>query len=277
MKAKIVFIHGMSFNPKCWQHWVRYFVDEGYDCLAPPWPFHKGDPRELRAHAPLDLEFLRLQHLHAHYTALLRREVVPPILVGHSLGGLLVQKLVAEGLGSAGVCISSVAPNHLLAMDVEFLRNCAVIVNPLAGAEPFRMSFPYFKEHLANGLSDEDALKIYEAYIVDESREVLRDVMGPDGAVDLDLPHAPLLFVAGGEDRLVPASLVEANAEAHSDEHSTHHYMEFAGRSHVICLENGWEAVARAVAEWLETHIYLQWNPATGDASSHEINQMLPH
>lgn len=276
MKAKIVFIHGMSFNPKCWQHWIKYFEDEGYDCLAPPWPFHKGEPEELRAQIPLDLEFLRLEHLHAHYSALLRGELVPPILFGHSLGGLLVQKLIAEGLGRAGVCIAPVAPNHLLAMDGDFLRNSAAIINPLAGAEPFRMEYSYFKQHFANGINDEEALHLYETYMVHESRDVLRDVMGPHGAVDLDIPHAPLLFIAGSEDRLVPASLVETNAISHSDEHSTHHYKEFAGRSHVICLEDNWEEVAREVADWLKENVYLQPQSADNDEQPLIIDQVIP-
>lgn len=255
MKPKILFIHGMFLNPKSWGAWVDYFGRRGYDCSAPAWPLHEGEPSVLRQHIPEGLGKLSLADLHAHYREILSQEIEPPIVIGHSLGGLLTQKLAADGLIRAGVPICSVAPNRMLALDWGFLRNSASITNPFAGDEPYEMTPEGFHQNFGNAMSEEDSNRAYEAYALHESRQVLRDIMGDEGEIDLEKPHVPLLFIGAELDEIIPASLVRRNAHAYEDKRSHHEYTEFSGRGHFICGEDKWEEVAERVDNWLTAHL----------------------
>jgi pimeloyl-ACP methyl ester carboxylesterase len=255
MNPKIIFIHGMFQNPKSWQEWISFFEDTGFEALAPAWPFHEGEPAELRANIPAELGSLTLAELHAYYHEIISREPEPPIVVGHSLGGLLAQKLLAEGIVRAAIGIASVAPNKMLALDWGFMRNSASITNPFAGDDPYEMTPELFHQNFANTLSRADSDAAWEAYAVHESRQVLRDILGTDGEIDMTRPHNPLLLIGAEKDEIIPASLVRRNAHAYEDKRSHHEYKEFTGRGHFICGEPRWDEVAVSVSNWLEGHL----------------------
>jgi len=255
MKPKIVFIHGMFLNSKSWENWLSYFEALGYPCEAPAWPLHEGDPAGLRSHIPAGLGRLSLADLHGHYQALLRREARPPVVIGHSLGGLLMQKLAADGLIWAGVGICSVAPNRMFAADWGFLRNATSITNPFAGDEPYEMTEEGFHQNFANALGEVASFTENQKYAMHESRQVLRDIMGDEGRIDMDAPHVPLLLVGAEKDEIIPNSLVRRNAHAYTDKRSHSEYTEFSGRGHFICGEPRWEEVAEKIANWLDAHL----------------------
>ena len=77
--------------------------------------------------------------------------------------------------------------------------------------------------------------------------------MGDTGKVDVDAPHAPLLFIAGDKDEIIPSALCERNSKAYTDKDSSVSYREFKNRSHFICVERGWEEVAAEVATWIDS------------------------
>jgi len=264
MKPKIIFIHGMFLTAKSWDRWVDYFEDLGYECHAPSWPMHEEQPDFLRNNIPDHLGDLGLATLYRHHAELLEKQLTPPIVIGHSMGGLLMQKLAAAGLIRAGVGICSVAPNRMLALDWGFLKNSASIVNPFAGDQPYEMMPDVFHQNFGNPMTEEESYSAYLDFAVHESRQVLRNVMGEDGHIEMDKPHVPLLFIGASGDRIIPSSLVERNALAYTDAGSVCEFMEFAGKGHFICGQDGWEEVARHIARWIE-------NPAaTPDAFEEE-------
>lgn len=253
MKKKLLFIHGMFLTGKSWEHWVPYFEQRGYDCVAPSWPRHENDPAHLRAHVDPGLGELALETVTSHF-AKRAGGLDAPILVGHSLGGLIAQKLVERQLAAAAVCISSVAPNAMVSLDWGFFRNSLKITNPLKGSQPFPLTPEGFQQNFANTLSSTQSLHHYERYAVPESRNVLRDAMGQAGHLDLAAPHVPLLFIGGDRDQIIPDKLNRRNAEAYTDRDSVAAFKEFPGRGHFICGEPGWEEVAGYVADWLQQH-----------------------
>lgn len=246
----IIFIHGMFQNPKSWDKWNTLFTAAGYHCQAPAWPLHEGEPASLRANPPTSLGDLSLNTVVAEIErAALSTE--NPILIGHSVGGLIVQLLLNRGIGAAGVAINSVAPNAMLDLHWSFVKNSATIANPLKGNEPVYMDARTFHDAFANTLSEAAAAQAFETYATHDSRNVLRDCMMSDGHVDLDKPHAPLLMIAGEKDQIIPASLNEKNFKAYSDKPSITTFKQFANRSHYICGEPGWEEVANYTKTWL--------------------------
>jgi pimeloyl-ACP methyl ester carboxylesterase len=247
----IVFVHGMFQNPKSWGNWVRMFSSRGYNCIAPAWPLHEGEPSHLRANPPAGLGELHLKTIMATIQSVTNR-LDNPIMIGHSVGGLITQVFLNKGLIGAGIAIDSVAPNKMLDFDWGFFKNTAVIANPLKGSEPIFMDEKTFHGSFANTLSQQASDQAFAEFATHDSRNVLRDCMGPDGQVDLDARHSPLLLIAGEKDQIIPAHLTEKNAKAYTDLDSVTSFKEFEGRSHYICGEPGWEEVAKYAADWLE-------------------------
>jgi pimeloyl-ACP methyl ester carboxylesterase len=260
MKNTIVFIHGMFQNPKSWDKWITFFKARGYNCIAPAWPLHDGEPQDLRAFPPENLGDLELQTIVDSVESVVTSLDEKPIIIGHSVGGLIVQLLVNKGLAEMGVAIDSVAPNAMLAFDWGFMKNSALITNPFKGNEPFYMDPDSFHESFANTLTKEESDKAWSEFAVHDSRNVLRDCMGEAGHIDLDATHQPLLFIGGSEDQIIPASLNQKNAEAYTDEVSITEFKEFAGRGHYICGQPGWDEVAGYIADWLQKHEELQYH-----------------
>ncbi|MBB3319612.1 pimeloyl-ACP methyl ester carboxylesterase [Rhizobium sp. BK181] len=247
----IVFVHGMFQNPKSWTRWVGYFSRHGFECVVPAWPLHDGDPAELRESPPPGLGELSLDDV----VATMQRVVGNydrPVMIGHSVGGLVTQLLVAKGLLSAGVAISSVAPNRMLEFDWGFIKNAAIIANPLKGDEPVFMDAKTFHRSFANSLSKADAALAFEETATHDSRNVLRDCMGGAGRIDLECPHSPLLLIGGERDEIIPSELNEKNYKAYKDVGSVTDFLTYPGRSHFICNEPGWEEVAGFVYQWVE-------------------------
>jgi pimeloyl-ACP methyl ester carboxylesterase len=257
MAGTIVFIHGMFLTPKSWRPWQRFFRQRGYRCLAPAWPWHDGEPEALRERIPVETGHVRLDDVVAACAAACSSLREKPILIGHSVGGLVVQVLVNRGLAKAGVCISSSAPNGMMTLDWEFLRSSAAIANPLRGDTPYIMTEEEFGERFCNTMPREQVRAAYMKYAVHESRNVLRGSLGAAGRVDLAREHAPLLFIAGDQDRVIPEKLDQKVAAAYAPEAGVVDFKEFRGRDHFICGERGWEEVASYVDGWLLAEPWL--------------------
>ncbi|HKB91055.1 MAG TPA: alpha/beta hydrolase [Opitutaceae bacterium] len=255
MSSSILFVHGMFLNPKSWEHWVPFFEDRDFLCGAPAWPFHEGEPGELRRDIPAGLGRLSLATVVERYAEIVSAEAEPPILIGHSMGGLIVQLLIARGLGSAGVCISSVAPNAMLSFDWSFFKNSVSIMNPLKGNDPYIMTEEGFRESFCNTMTEDEAARAYARYAVHESRNVMRDSVGKAGSLDLDKPHRPLLFLAGDQDQIIPSSLNKKNAEAYTDSSGIADFVEFKGRGHFIYGQPGWEEIAADINGWVNHRV----------------------
>jgi len=247
----IIVVHGMFQNPKSWEKWVNYFSERDYNCIAPAWPLHEGEPAALRANPPAALGTLSLDEVTAAIEILALKHD-KPIVIGHSVGGLIAQLLVNRDVAGIGVAIDSVAPNMMLDFDWGFLKNSAIIANPLKGDEPIYTDPEMFHSAFANTLSESEALLAFEETATHDSRNVLRDCMGAAGELNVEIPHAPLLLIAGEKDEIIPASLTEKNHKAYTDEGSVTDFVEFPNRSHYICNEPGWEQVAEYVYNWIQ-------------------------
>jgi pimeloyl-ACP methyl ester carboxylesterase len=254
MKKTIVFIHGMFQNPRSWEKWIGFFNEKGYNCIAPAWPMHEGIPADLRANPPAGLGDLELLTIVDEMERVVKALPDPPILIGHSVGGLVVQLLVQKSLADMGVAISSVAPNAMLAFDWGFMKNSALITNPLKGNEPFYTDLESFHESFCNTMTMEETQAAFEETATHDSRNVLRDCMGEAGQIDTEIPHVPLLFIGGEEDQIIPYELNQRNAEAYTDEVSIVDFKAFANRGHWICGQPGWEEVAGYISQWLHAH-----------------------
>ncbi len=249
----ILFITGAFVSSSCWDEWKAYFESRGYACLVPDWPYKDAPAAVLRSRQPdARVASVRLTGLTTHFADLARQLPAKPILVGHSLGGLLAQLLLQQGAAAAGVAIHSVPPQGVVTLKPSFYRSVWGPLGYFTSADKsFLMSFKQWRYAFTNGMPRARQRAAYEQFAVPESKRVLRDGLTKAAKVDFRRPHAPLLFVAGTTDRLIPASLNYSNFKRYQNSASVTDYKVFAGRNHFVLGQPTWQQDAAFVAGWL--------------------------
>lgn len=255
LSKTIVFITGAFVSHKVWDAWIAYYNSKGYTCIAPPWPYKDASAQELRDRHPndKDLASLRLNQLVVHYADFIAKLPEKPIVIGHSLGGLIVQILVNRELVSAGVAIHSVPPKGVLSFDWSFIKS---IWKPLGYFTSVKkthlMSLNEWKYAFTNGMSPQEQTHSYEKNTIPESKRVLRDTLTNAAKVDFYKTHPPILFVSGTADLIIPASLNYQNYLRYDRKHSVTDYKEFKGKNHFVLGLPSWHDEANYILEWLE-------------------------
>lgn len=253
----LVLIHGLWLTPCSWQLFRGFYEARGYRVLAPPWPRLHAQVEEARRD-PSALAELGIQEIIEHYEAVVRTLPEPPILVGHSLGGLIVQVLLDRGLGTAGVSIGGTVPVGITMLPFAALRAASpVLRNPLNYWRTVMPSFELFFHAFANSMSEAAAREVYENHVIPgPGRPVFQTIAPrfmPGAATTVDYRNrsrAPLLIMTGSEDRWSPAALNRLNHRRYAAANAMAEYQEFAGRSHLLILEEGWQEVAAFALSW---------------------------
>ena len=250
----VVFIHGMYLTPKSWQPWEAYFQELGYQTHSPAWPLHDKSVPELNAeHPSSELAELTLPQIVQHYRDFVATLEQPPILVGHSMGGLVVQQLLSENSAAAGVILHSAPPFGVLSADPNFLKANWPHINPfLSLGQPTQLTLEQFAFAFMEDLDTETQLNAYTDYVVPESRRVGRAPLNEVARINTEQARTPLLFIAGGKDNIIPASLNYANFRKYENTPAITDYKQFPERNHWTLLQPGWEAVAAYIEDWLE-------------------------
>lgn len=249
----IVFITGAFVHHSCWDQWKTYFESKGYQTIAPPWPNKNASAEALRnSHPNKEIALNRLPALTDHYAAVVRQLPEKPILIGHSIGGLIVQLLLQRGLGAAGVAIHSVPPQGIMTFKFSFLK---AGWGPLgfftSVRKSFLMSFNQWKYAFTNGMDFDSQKEGYYRFAIPESKLIVRDTITKAAKVNFDNPHAPLLLTSGSDDHTIPASLNFANYKKYKKSNSVTDYKEFKGRNHFVLGQPTWKEDAEYILEWI--------------------------
>jgi len=264
-KPAVVLIHGLWMTPRSWEHWIARFERRGYHVLAPAYPGLDVEVEALRED-PSPIAVVTVPETVSALEALIRGLDQPPVLIGHSFGGALVQILLDHGLGAAGVAIDSVPTEHVHVVPASQIRaSFPVLHNPANRHRAVGFSAEQFHYAFTNTLSAEDSLKAYERYhIPAPGRWVWDGILAnltpghQETWVDYEnADRAPLLFIAGGADHIMPPSVNKANFERYEKSRAHTDYYEFAGRDHFTCGAPGWEAVADYALTWAVEHAPL--------------------
>ena len=264
-KPTIVLIHGLWLTPKSWKGWIDRYQRAGYNVIAPPWPGLSSDVEAVRHH-PEVLKGLTIKKIVDHYERIIRVMERPPILMGHSFGGLIVQLLLDRGLGAAGVAIDSAQSAGVPVLPLSTLRSTIQILgNPFTFNSVVELSPEKFHYAFTNSLSDEEAKRVYENLAVPGPAHVLWEgalsLLNPNSSSKVNYHNdkrAPLLFIAGSADHLVPPSINRANVKKYQGSAAITDYREFPNRDHFIVGEKGWEEVADFALEWSEKNAQEQ-------------------
>src|SRR5512147_143773 len=127
----IVLIHGMFMNPLCWENWIPHYQAKGYRVLAPAWPGRDQPIETLRKNYP-DLESakLKLSDVVEHMAKFIHGLGEKPVIIGHSMGGLVVQLLLQRDLAAAGVAIDPAPPQGVFTTAWSFIKANFPAINP---------------------------------------------------------------------------------------------------------------------------------------------------
>ena len=203
MKTKnIVLIHGLFVNNTSWAAWKTFFEAKGYTVHIPANPGHEGDPASLRNQIHPQLTQTSLRDVVDNIVKLIDTLPEKPIVIGHSLAGLVVQKLVEMDKATAGVSIDGAPPKNVLA-PWPTIKAVFPVVNFFKGNAPFMGSRAWYHDHFFNNFSRAESDDLYDQIAVPESRKIARDTLFDSFAnVDFSKPHKPLLFIGGENDTI---------------------------------------------------------------------------
>lgn len=247
----IVLIHGMFVNDKTWTNWKTWLEAKGFTVFTPPNPGHDGDPATLRSHIHPELTKTGFEDVVSNIISLIDTLPEKPIVIGHSMAGLVVQKLVELGHAQAGVSIDGAPPKNVFPPLTTLLIVWPAL-NLFKGDSPYMGTRSWYRKAFFNTVSEADSQNYYDEFAVPESRKIGKDtVLKSFSNVDFKKPHVPLLFIAGEKDNIFPPSLTLRISKRYSDPNSIVDYHEFTGRSHFLCGEPQWEEIAEYILSWL--------------------------
>lgn len=260
--APIVLIHGLWMPPHSWQGWIERYTAGGRTVHAPAWPgVSELDEQLDLTKAPSDI---RLGEVVDHYDAFVRALPEPPILMGHSFGGLITQMLLSRGLGRAGVAIHPAAPRGVYRLPLSVLRaTFPVFRNPSNRHRAVPLSPAEFHYAFANTVSRAEsdswhaklAIPAPGGPLFQAALANFRPKSKAATVVDFAKPdRAPLLLIAGGRDRIVPSSVVYENFNRYRRSPAATDFKLFEDRPHFTPALDGWADVADYALAWTAEH-----------------------
>ena len=248
----IVLIHGNFVNHASWADWKQRYEQKGYKVYAPAHPGHEGTPSELRRNVHPDLAKTGFIDVVNNLEKLIDTLPEKPLIIGHSMGGMAVLKLVELGKVAAGVSIDGAPPKNVFP-PFQTLKT----VLPAFGFFTFKKNFmgsrKWFDYAFFNTTPDVEKERAFEKYAVPESFKISRElVLNSYSNIDFKKPHAAVLFIGGTQDHIFPSGLTKTIAGRYKDTNSRVDLKIFEGKSHFICGEKGWESVADYALDWYE-------------------------
>ena len=162
----VVFIHGLWLHASSWEPWEDFFRKAGYDTVAPGWPGDQ-DTVELARANPDSVANKGIDDVTNHYAAIIETLPSPPILIGHSFGGMIAEKLLGMNKGAAAVGIDAAQIKGVLRLPLSALHSTLpVFKNPANKHKSVSLTADQFRFSFGNAISEEESNQLYEKWAV---------------------------------------------------------------------------------------------------------------
>jgi pimeloyl-ACP methyl ester carboxylesterase len=258
-ETPVLFIHGLWLHASSWQPWIDHFEAAGYVASAPPWPGEPDDVEAARAE-PERLAGYGIDDVVDAYAATIDAMDIAPVLIGHSFGGTIVEKLLGQGLGQAGIAIDAAPIKGVLPTPISALRSAfPVLKKPANRNRAVSLTPEQFRYAFGNAVTAEESDQLHERWSIPAPGKPLFQAatanLTPhsEDAVDTaNEDRGPLLLIAGGQDHTVPDAVTKSTLKQYRGSSAVTDLVELNDRGHSLVVDSGWEEVADTCLRWLQ-------------------------
>jgi pimeloyl-ACP methyl ester carboxylesterase len=261
MARPVLFIHGLWLHATSWQPWIELFAASGYDPVAPGWPNEPPTVAEARE-SPDVVANLSIDEVTDHYAGIIGGLDAPPIIIGHSFGGLFAEKLLGQGHGAAAVAIDPAQIKGVLPLPLAQLRaGLPALGNPANLHRAVSLTQKEFRFGFGNALSEEESDALFDKWTIPSPARPLFQaaaanfVMHSQAKVNTaNDERGPLLLISGTADHTVPDVVTRSTLKQYRGSTAVTELKQFEGRGHSLTIDNGWREVAHTTLEWLKAN-----------------------
>jgi non-heme chloroperoxidase len=254
----VVFIHGLWIHSDAWQPWVELYRSAGYNAIAPGWPGDSASVDKTRKNAAAVAD-KGIDDITSSYLDVIGRLPAKPIVIGHSFGGLIAQKLLSGGMAVAAIAIDPGQIKGVKPLPFAQIRSgFPVLSKPGNKKRAVTLTKKQFRYGFGNALSEGKSGELYDKYAIPGPGKPLFEASAANfkrsspAAVDTRTRNrGPLLIVGGGKDHTVPEVVARSAYTLYSGSGAVTAYHAFPDRGHSLVLDHGWREVADFTLSWL--------------------------
>ncbi|MGI5132308.1 alpha/beta hydrolase [Pseudonocardia sp. CA-107938] len=258
MTTPVLFIHGLWLHATSWEQWMTLFRAEGYEPHAAGWP-GDGETVEASRSNPDAIGDHGIDDVVAHVAGIIDGLPEAPILIGHSFGGMIAQKLLGQDRAKAAIAIDAAQIKGVLPVPLSALRaTLPVFRNPANRHRAVSLTSDQFRFAFGNAVSPEESDELFERWTIPAPGRPLFEAatanFDPHSPAKVDTGNqtrGPLLLIASGKDHTVPESVTRATLKQYRHSEAVTDLLTFPDRGHSLIIDSGWTDVAETCLAWL--------------------------
>jgi pimeloyl-ACP methyl ester carboxylesterase len=263
-KPPVIFVHGLWLHATSWTPWIERFAAAGYDATATQWPGEaatvedtRADPDAQGAHS---IEDVIEQH-----AALIGEVGRPPILIGHSLGATVVERLLTSGLGVAGIAIDAPPFSAVPPVLIGALHPAVPALEiPTNTHRTVSLTAEQFRDGFGSAISEGESNQLWERWTIPSpgNFQTTAGPLSPQARAAVDIRNnnpGPLLVIVGSNDHTVPEPDTEPTLKHYKPAVASTEVLEFPDRGRSLVIDHGWTDLADACLAWLHGQVARDW------------------